>query len=152
MNDLGGLGNEAPSNNSGVDTTGNAADAAPSSAAPAVVTTPSPMATTHIVQPEETLDSIATQHGLDIETLYSYNAGVLDRAAAARGFAHSEGGRILFTGDVVSLVPQNTGGPFTGNMSPTSAAGELARYHQLYTAGALTEEEWNAVKAKLLPS
>ncbi len=60
-------------------------------------------ATTHIVQVGENFADIAKACGLSIGELYQLNAGVLDRAAYARGFGHSEGGRIVFPGTILKL-------------------------------------------------
>ena len=60
-------------------------------------------ATSHVVQTGETFEEIANAHGLTVPDLYQLNAGVLDRAAKARGFGHSEGGRIIFPGTILKL-------------------------------------------------
>lgn len=60
-------------------------------------------ATTHVVQTGEKFTDIAKACGLSTGELYQLNAGVLDRAAHARGFGHSEGGRIVYPGTILKL-------------------------------------------------
>jgi hypothetical protein len=105
--------------------------------------------TSHVVTGDDTLASIGDKYGLDAETLYHYNAGELDRAAAARGFGDSEGGRLLFSGTQISLQPSNVA-PYGGAPAKPSPAAEIARLHALNVSGALTDEEFAAAKTKLL--
>ena len=107
-----------------------------------------PMPTVHVIEPGDTLDSIAATYGVDSDALHSWNGGELDRQAAARGHNNSEGGRILFPGSELSLVPTKQGAS-TPAPAPSNA-NEIARMHQLYTSGVLSEDEWTTVKAKLL--
>jgi hypothetical protein len=61
--------------------------------------------TIHVVQPDDTLDSIAEQYGLDAQVLYQLNTTTLEGEATCRGLAGgSEGGRILFPGTTLKLV------------------------------------------------
>jgi hypothetical protein len=60
-------------------------------------------AATHVVQTGEKIADVAEAYGLSTAELYQLNAGVLDRAASARGFGHSEGGRIVYPGTILKL-------------------------------------------------
>lgn len=103
---------------------------------------------THNVGAADTLDTIADFYAVDRDDLYHWNAGELDRQAAARGFSDSEGGRHLFPGGHVYLKPTNerAGVP----VAAPSNANEIARMHALFVQDVLTESEWLDTKAKLL--
>lgn len=105
--------------------------------------------TVHIVAGDETLTSIADKYNISPELLYQYNQGALDRSASARGFSHSEGGRLLFPGELLSLVPTSQQA-FSPVAAVKSNAEELAKMHQLYVAQVIDETEWNAIRTKLL--
>jgi hypothetical protein len=107
-----------------------------------------PPATIHVVQPGDTLDSIAAEHGMDSSELLSIAGGHIDRLAAARGHADSAGGHLLIVGDALPLTASiGPSGTVAGTGSPSA---ELARMNSLHASGAISDSEYEAVKARLL--
>lgn len=125
-------------------------DVAPAPVVVPVVEDDEPHPTTHLILPEDTLDSIAAKYNMDTSELWQYNGGQLDREAAARGLGHSENGRILFPGHVVDLQPSQQQGQYSPVNSSPSAATELAKIHQLHTVGAIDDNEYAVAKKALL--
>lgn len=106
-----------------------------------------PAATTHVVQPGDTLESIAAKYGMDAGQLYAYNSTHIEGNASARGLGGSEGGRILFPGTELNLTPPNGAANIQVNSAPSQ---EIARLSDLNKQGVITDAEFASAKAKLL--
>lgn len=100
----------------------------------------------HTVQPDETLESIATKYNMSPGDLFALNQLVLDGAASARGLGNSENGRILFTG--TALLLQGDDSAPSGNQG--GIAGQISALAALHTSGSITDDEFNSAKAALL--